>query len=327
MKYAAVLLLSLVLAASLTAQEKPVTITGLVFGDYYAVVSHHDASVEGMNGFWLRRGYLTFDRTLSDDLSARLRFEVNSPGDFRTNANLEPYVKDAYVKWRSGPALEVLIGLVPTAAVETVERVWGYRSLEKTVLDLHRVISTRDLGVAAMGTYGRVKYHLHAGNGAGTGSETNEGKKVGGAFSLAPTKTTVFEVYADYEDRPGASDRSTLQAVGGIQNDRFRAGVQLARQFRDNGNDFDAASLFGAYNLSPKYSLIGRVDRQFDPNPEGDRIPYLPFDTTRESTLFLAGVDWKLHKNLSIIPNLEYVKYDGGGSADLLPRVTFYFTF
>jgi hypothetical protein len=316
----------LLLSLPLFAQEKPVTITGIVFGDYYAAVSHHDARVEGMNGFWLRRGYLTFDRAMSDQLAARLRFEVNSPGDFRTNATLEPFIKDAYVRWRSSPALEVYLGLIPTPAYDAVERVWGYRAIEKTPLDLQRTVATRDTGISAIGTHGRMRWHVQAGNGSSTGSETNEGKRIGGAFSLAPTAATVFEVYADFEDRPGATNRATVQGFGGISNDRFRAGVQYAHQTRENANDFDVASIFGVYNLNPRFSLIGRIDRQ-DANPEGAAIPYLQLDPSRESMLFIAAVDWKLHKNLGIIPNAELVKYEGGGEDDLFARVTFYFTF
>lgn len=321
------LLLLLILAADLFAQEKPVAISGYVFGDFYSVVTHHDPEVEGMNGVWLRRAYLTFDRALSDELSARLRFEMNQPGDFRTSATLEPYVKDAYVRWRRSRAMELFVGIAPTPATETVESVWGYRALEKTPLDLQRVVSTRDLGVALLGAYGRTRYHLQAGNGSGTGAETNEGKKLSGAFSLLPTASTVLEVYADHEQRPGGADRMTLQGFGAIRNDRFRAGLQYARQIRRDADDFDLASLFGVYEVNDAFTLIGRVDRQFDPNPEGERIAFLPFDPTRESTLFIAAVDWKVHRNVSIIPNVEYVRYDGGGEDDLLPRVTFYFTF
>ncbi len=318
--------LLLLLPLSAFAQEKPVVITGLVFGDYYAAVSHHDPRVEGMNGFWLRRGYLTFDRAISDQLAARLRFEVNSPGDFRSNTTLEPFIKDLYLRYRSSPSFEAYLGLIPTPSYDNVERVWGYRTVEKTPLDLQRVVATRDTGISAIGTHGRMRWHVQAGNGSSTGSETNEGKRIGGAFSLAPTASTVVEVYADYEDRPGATNRATVQGFGGIANDRFRAGVQYAHQSRENADDFAVASLFGIWNLNPRLSLLGRIDRQ-DANPEGAQIAYLQLDPTRESTLFIAGADWKLAKNLSVIPNAEFVTYDEGGEDDLFARVTFAFTF
>jgi len=318
--------LLLLLSVSLFAQEKPVVISGLAFGDYYVVPSHHDERVEGMNGFWIRRGYLTVDRALSDELFARIRFELNQAGDFRTNATLEPYVKDAFIRWRRSPALELYIGLSPSPAIETVERVWGYRSVEKTVLDLHRVIATRDLGIAAAGTYGRVKYQAQIGNGSATGTETNEGKKVAASMSLAPTAATLVDVYADFEDRPGATNRTTLQGIGAIQTERYRIALQYGLQFRDQQDDFDAISLFGSYNLSPRWALLGRVDRA-DANPEGDRIPYVQLDPARASTMFLAGADWKLHKNLSIIPNVMLFAYEDGGEDDLFGKVTFSFSF
>lgn len=320
------LLLLLLVSLTAFAQEKPVVISGLVFGDYYNVASHHDPNVEGMNGFWIRRAFLTFDRTFSDQLSARLRFELNQPGDFRTNANTEPFLKDAWARWRQSPALEIMIGLTPSPAVETAERVWGYRSVERTPLDLHRLIATRDLGIVVMGAPGRLRYHVQVGNGTNAGAETNEGKKVSASFGILPTKATVLELYADHDDRPGDTDRTTMHALAAITTDRYRAGVHVGRQMRDNSDDINLASIFGVWNLTPKYSLLGRIDRT-DPNPEGASIAYLPFDPTRESTLFIAGVDWKLHKNLSIIPNLEYVQYDDGGDDTLMPRVTFFFTF
>jgi hypothetical protein len=321
------LLVLLFLSSSLVAQEKPVTISGVVFGDYYYAVSHHDEEIEGMNGFWIRRGYLTLDRSFSDQLSAQFRLEVAQPGDFRTNANLEPFVKDAWLRWKHSPALEVIAGLSPSPAIVTVERVWGYRSVEKTALDLQRMIATRDLGVAVQGAAGRIRYHAQVGNGASTGSETNAGKKFAASVSLLPTASTLFDVYADHDDRPGDTGRTTLQLLGALTNERMRVGVQLGRQFRDNADDLDVASLFAVYNLGAKYALLARVDRNFDPNPEGDRILYLPFDPTRESFFFLTGVDWKLHKNVSVIPNVEYIAYDDGGDDDLFGRVTLNFTF
>lgn len=317
----------LFLSLSAFAQEKPVTIAVAVFGDYYAVISHHDPRAEGKNGFWLRRGYVTFDRALSDSLSARLRFEVNQPGDFRTSATLEPFVKDVYVKWRSSPALEVLVGISPNPGFDHVERVWGYRHVEKTPLDLHRIAPTRDLGLAVQGAWGRTRYHVIAGNGSGTGSETNEEKRVAGAVSLVPLQGMIVELYADREGRPGDADRTTVQLFGGVEKERYRAGLQYAHQVRDDTGDLDIASVFAVYHVNPRFSLLGRVDRLFDPNPEGDRIAYLPFDPTEKATTLIAGIDWKLHRHLSVVPNVEYVRYDGDAEDDFLPRVTFYFTF
>ncbi|HEX7155523.1 MAG TPA: hypothetical protein VF618_28925 [Thermoanaerobaculia bacterium] len=320
-------------ALSLSAQEKtppPVTISGMLFGDYYSVISNHRESREGANGFWIRRGYLTADRDLGDAFSARLRLEVNQPGDFTTNGALEPYIKDAWLRWKRSPRLDISVGLVPTPTFDTVERFWGYRNVEKTPVDLHRLGSSRDLGVSLSGALdaaNRVRYFATFGNGSGTGTETNEGKKATLAVDFAPTPETVLEVYADREDRPGATDRTLLQAFAGLQNKRFRAGLHYGQQSRDGGNDIAFASAFGAMTVRPNVSVLGRVDRMFDANPEGEQIPYLPFSATSASTLFIAGVDWKLHRYVSVIPNVEFVTYDDDLENDLFARVTLSFVF
>jgi len=331
MKRIAIIALLLVVCLHVAADDKPVTISGYLFGDSYYLGSNHDPALEGKNGFWVRRAYVTFDRALSDSLAARLRFEMNSPGDFKTNATLEPYVKDAYVKWKQSPKMDLVVGISPTPTWELIEKVWGYRSVEKTPVDLHRMGSSRDFGIALTGAFDDAKnyrYHIIVGNGSGTGSETNDGKKVAFAVSTSPVKAVTVELYADRDDRPGDTDRTLLQAFAALQRERYRAGLQYAHQQRD-GEDLslDVASAFVVYDLRENISLLGRVDRMFDPNPEGDRIPYLPFDKTSKSTLFLGGVDWKVHKSFSVIPNVEVVTYDDGGSNDIVPRVTFFYTF
>ena len=54
-----------------------------MFGDYYYVLAHHDETVEGNNGFWLRRVYFTYDNTLSDTLRHALPPGDEQPGRFQ----------------------------------------------------------------------------------------------------------------------------------------------------------------------------------------------------------------------------------------------------
>jgi hypothetical protein len=59
---------------------KRLTISGLAFGNFYWFASNHNPEIEGQNGFWMRRIYLTFDYNVAKDLDFRLRFEANSAG-------------------------------------------------------------------------------------------------------------------------------------------------------------------------------------------------------------------------------------------------------
>ena len=75
-------------APSVESWQERFNVSGYVFGDAYAVLAHHEPEVEDQNGFWIRRGYLTFDARVAEEWSARLRFEFNSPGDFETDSSL-----------------------------------------------------------------------------------------------------------------------------------------------------------------------------------------------------------------------------------------------
>ncbi len=312
-------------------------ISGLAFGDGYWMVENHDQEIDGANGFWFRRIYLTFDFEMSEQLSVRLRFEANTPGDFESGGNIEPFVKDAYIQWK-GENLEALLGLSPTPTWSVIEAFWGYRPVEKTLLDLQRLGSARDAGVAVKGRFGADrKFYCHAmvGNGANTEAETNEGKKAMLALGYSPSDRWVFEVYGDYDERPGETDRTTYQLFAGYRGAWGRMGIQGARQHREVSRgealDLDGASLFAVFELTEKLNLLTRLDRMFDPNPDGDRIAYLPFDPTAESSLVILGFDYRVHKHFSLIPNVEYISYDREGGADpeddLMLRLTFFFRF
>jgi hypothetical protein len=345
---------ALAVAPSLGAQNEPaapkeeqpaerpwwerVKIAGLVFGDAYGVVEDHDPQVQGQYGFWIRRLYLTFDIAVAENWSARLRFEANSPGDFvESNAKLEPFVKDAYLAWK-GKDVEVLMGISPSPSFDFIEKFWGYRAAEKTPLDLYRMASSRDFGVAVKGRFagGRGFYHAMVGNGAGEGAETNQGKKAMLACGFEPSKAFVFELYADVESRPDSTDRRTWQGFLGYRSSRSRFGLHYAYQDRwtDGGphQPLAVGSIFGVLDLSSRASLFLRYDRSFDGNPEGEQIPYLELANDTRFDFLLAGFDWALARKIDLIPNVEYVNYrETGGQPvpgnDLIVKLTLYFQF
>lgn len=323
------------------AAERPwyerIKIGGLAFGDAYAVAGHHDPEIQDQNGFWIRRAYLTFDIEVAREWTARLRFEANSPGDFETKGKLEPFVKDAYLAWKRDD-LALLVGISPSPTFDLIEGFWGYRAVEKTPLDLYRMGSSRDFGVAARGKLagGRISYHAMVGNGAGESSETNEGKKAMLAVAFEPSDAWVIELYADTEDRPESADRTTWQGFVGFRAERSRFGLQYAHQERqiEGGDDEPLAigSIFGVIELSPRASLLLRYDRTFDPNPEAGQIPYFRIAEDSAFDLALLGLDWELAETISLIPNLEWVTYretDGRPAPDddLIARATLYFRF
>lgn len=327
--------------AETKAAEKPwyqkIQLGGLLFGDAYAVVAHHDPDIDGQWGFWLRRGYLTLDMDVARTWTARFRLEVNSPGDFESSARMTPFVKDAWVAWKDR-GHEICLGISPSPTFELVEGLWGYRSVEKTPIDLYRLGSSRDFGVAWKGKTagGKLSWHAMLGNGAGEGGETDEGKKAMLSVAFQPTKEIVVEAYADTEDRSDSTDRTTFHAFVGFKGTRSRYGVEYATQDRETAGGPDqavaVASIFGAWDLGEKLSLLARIDRSFDGIPDAGDIPYLGLAADTRFDFFLAGVECRIHRAVSVIPNVEYVAYretDGRPAPDddLIARLTLYVRF
>jgi hypothetical protein len=117
------LLLSGVMTATF-AQQTSGKLSGHLFGDYYLVSQHHNPDIKGMNGFWFRRVYFTYDQKTGERTAIRFRFEMNSPGDFKTADTLDPYVKDAYLQYTSGKT-QYLLGLIPPPLGKAWSSCWA----------------------------------------------------------------------------------------------------------------------------------------------------------------------------------------------------------
>ena len=329
------MILLLLLAAPLLKGEGK--FSGLVFGDYYYAVAHHDATVEGNNGFWLRRVYFTYDNSLSDKIGMRFRLEMNSPGDFKTAATLIPFVKDAYLTAKLGRHT-LLLGLIGTPLYDTLDEYWGYRPMEKTPIDLFKFGNSRDFGIGLKGPLdakGKLTYTVVAGNGDGLKSEVNRGKAVYGRLNFQPTPALFLELYADFTDTGADSSVNILQAFAGVRGKWGRSGLNIGvRNARLAGvsSDMKFVSLFGVIKLSPRLDAVGRFDRLLDPNPNGSKIDYIPMANNVRANVVLAGLGWSLNDNVKIIPNVKYVFYDAPEvgekpAADFYTYLTLYFKF
>lgn len=343
-------LIAIVLPAAAAAQQTPPSepakpapapykISVMVFGDYYAFPQHHLAEWEGQHGLWLRRIYFTYDHTFSPALSARFRLEANSNGKL-AGGTLEPYVKDAYIRWTFTGRQRLIAGIQPSLTFESVESVWGLRHIEKTPLDLYKVDSSRETGFTVSGPIndsGTIAYAAQFGNGSGNASETDKRKGYRLSAGYATDPGFSIEGMFGRAERAGDADRTTMQVFGGYRGERLRAGALYARQTRRAAAgstapdlDLDIVSGFGVFDLAgDRASAFVRVDRYNDPCPDCAGIDYLPIATTDPFTMTLAGVEYRLHPSVRVSPNVEWVKYAGGSAApgdDVAARLTFFWT-
>lgn len=333
--------------------------SGLMFGDYYwydawhqaRISSTNTASVEGQQGFWFRRLYLTYDLALSEKITTRFRLEANSNGQF-AGGNLNPYVKDAYVRWAYAGKHHVTVGIQPSLTFDWFDGFWGLRHVEKTPADLYRIDSSRDFGITASGPITSVRnltYAAQFGNDSGNGSETDKYKivRLEGRYDSNPG--IALEGFYSYGSRPNGQNRTTAQGIVGWRNKVARAGGQYLWQERRSGKQgvpdqkVSIWSGFAAWEALPKKAQIyGRFDSVKGDQggvetglPGADGIDYWIMSPKQPFKTVILGGEWFVHPSIRVGPNVEWVLYDGdpdpanapGRDQDRIFRVTFFWTF
>ncbi|MFT5373788.1 MAG: hypothetical protein ACI906_000604 [Candidatus Latescibacterota bacterium] len=320
--FSAALLLAAAIPAAHAADGK---VSGYMFGDYYYVAAADDAAKlsEKQNAFQLRRVYFNYDKEIDEGVSTRFRLEANDAG-FGKGSNMEPFVKHAYIKWsKAVGGADVYLGLSGTPTWALSEKFWGYRSVEKTVLDLNKIGSSADLGVALKGKSGKLAYTAMVGNGPGKKPENDNGKKIYGSLSFAASEALTIEGYADFNMLPGEQDQMTLKVFAGYQGEGLSGGVEafsrvnkaagVAKQAGDDVT-ISGVSLFATLPLGDSLKGFGRLDAVSNDDK----------DTT--DMLIIAGVDHSPTKNVHLMPNI-YVQLPDGPDPSIQGRLTFYYKF
>lgn len=314
-------------AAGVFAQPAAVDWSGLAWIDYAYTVSSDDPDLEGANSFDYRRIYLTADVDLDDDVRMRVRLEAL--GRATTEAGRpSPFVKDVWVRWQYAESgHRATIGVQPPPLFQISESVWGYRSLDRTVIDRSRIRSSRDMGLRLDGPIAldsRLRYAVMIGNGRGVRPEPvgEEGKHVYGQIIYAdgPFRATLGADYtANVPNLPDAERRSgtRVSALVGSITEHYRLGLEGYY----NRADFDrerlvsqdgfGVSAFAVVNATSRTSLVARYDYIDDDARLGDA----------DEHYVLGAVAYHPVPYLQIIPNVIATVLEGA-DLDVLARVT-----
>ncbi len=318
------IILGLTLLSSIASQAQAADgkISGYMFGDYYYNVS---GPAEKQNGFQFRRIYFTYDARWNDKVSGRFRLEANDAG-FGKKERMTPYVKESSVTWKQEKG-SLSAGLVPSLAWGFQEKFWGYRSVEKTLLDLHSKETKGtavDLGISWTRKLGSsASISLVLGNGNGTSAETDNDKKIA-LQGLTKLGGLDAKVYADMQTQKGGADQTTLAGFVGKGGEDLHGGLEgyyhVDKKSSAAGDDLKGfgVSLFGAKSVGEGKKVFARAD-VFEPNSDA---------ADDQETLLIGGLDWALAKDLRLMPNVLVTLYqDSGKDTQIVPRLTGFFEF
>lgn len=345
---------------------------GLMFGDFY-YKAHVDSMKRGTNqyagipagknAFDFRRIYLGYRYDISSRFTANLLMESTYGG---AENKLSLYIKYANIKWKDiFPRADLVVGQMKTPTFSTLtDKVWGYRSVEKTIADMHGSPSY-DFGAALWGHFDekeRFGYSLMVGNGSGAKIEDNKFKKFYGELyaKLLDKQHLIFDLYADYERlhwKPGFHHaKNMLKAFAAYSLPAFTVGVETFIQNMQNGlirqqpakADTLNARAFGlsvfvrGKLIKDKLGFFARLDHfnpyvQFDASGKYNYQNFSEEYNPNSTNMFVtAGLDFSPVKHVHFMPNIWYSRYHSqldqasgkaGMDHDLVYRITFFYEY
>ncbi|MEA1980144.1 MAG: hypothetical protein U9N54_04135 [candidate division Zixibacteria bacterium] len=218
---------------------------------------------ESANSFNVERAYMTIKSKLSDNISARITTDIRET-DVDGKTRYDIILKYGYFDWKPKFAdgkMKVRFGLHATPYTDVMNKYWGRRYMLKTASDLHKFLTSSDLGagfilgVGPKGKLGTASIHIFNGTSYSSTTEMNSRKDINAYLSLNPlTKNENLkrsklhgQVYIGTqndeidENEEASAYKKELVSVGGM------LGYQKTL---DIGFDFNFVTLGEGYNDS-----------------------------------------------------------------------------
>ncbi|MEO8720294.1 MAG: hypothetical protein ABI297_02300 [Ginsengibacter sp.] len=351
-------------------------ISGYAFGDY-AYKLHADSALRGnlqysklpknYSSFNFRRIYLQYDYHFSPNISSQLLLahestsEVDlSSSNVLTDNNRAFYIKAMNISFKNIiPQATIVAGQQATPTFSRLsETVWGYRSIEKTIVDMRGISSSNDLGVGIYGKIGKnenVGYDIMVGNSNGAKVEIDKYKKIyTSMYFYFLDKKLVLQGNFEHDKTasvPLQKNINNFKAFAGYKTSTTAVGVEAFTQLKTNNIYYlkgigdsvytdvrrSGISFFMTRQLTKnKLNLFARFDLYNPDSKYNNSHNYESgYNTTKEMFATL-GLDFIPYKNVHIMPNLWVNQYHSklpGASGDLrndydlAGRITLYFLF
>jgi len=212
-----------------------------------------------VNGFAFRRIYLGYDYNFAPNWTAQVVL-ANEQNTDASNKNTM-YVKYANVKWSNFiKNQDLVIGQYQTCSFATefgTEPLWSYRSVERTIMDLHNIDGSTDLGASLQGKLWKqggadaadsskpnmIGYYLQVGNNNSAADNASNYKK--GRLNIYGTfmhHALTVGLYGDYtvtvenSDKNKSQANTTMKAYAAFKSEWVRVGFEVFEQINKNSD-------------------------------------------------------------------------------------------
>jgi len=313
------------------AQEKnPLegfTIKGKAYFDYSYLLSSKGPMAEkygdGWSVFKLRRAYFTLEHKFSDTFKFRFRTDADRKVDDKSRV----FMKHVYLEWTNLiPESKLYIGMSATPTKELAEGLWGYRGVEKTIMDAYKDqtgqsidFSSADLGFALKGKIiKQLHYYVMFSNGAGySHPERDKYKKFAAQLQLLPLEGLTLAFLIDTEKQDIGATNYTYKGDLLFKKGKIGLGSEIFK-YTDNKNSLKRGgfSIFGNCLIADKMKIFARYDL-YDPFIGVEEI------VDDEINYIIIGLDYFPHKLVHVMPNIRFKSYADDRNTDIIALLTF----
>src|SRR5664280_2249796 len=240
--------------------------------------TQYGSTAKDFTSFEFRRIYLGYDYNISEHFSTQLLLAYEG-STFTSDGYRAFYIKAANIRWKNiFHNSDLVIGQMSTPTFATTsEPVWGYRSLEKTIMDERKIGGSNDVGVSLQGKLndkGDYGYNLMISNGSGAKPETDKFKKFyADMYIKFMDQKFMLDLGIDNERSqlsPYRKSKTTYKAFLAYQTKPFTMGLEVFQQVQKNAivvtgqlpsNDVASGiSVFAKGLLTDKLSWVLRYD-------------------------------------------------------------------
>jgi hypothetical protein len=304
-------------SADVSTDGGKTTIGAKTFIDFTNIDQSSDGKASPANGTGIdvKRFYLSFDHSFDAVWSANFMTDFNYVS---TDGETQVFVKTVYLQAKLSDAFVARAGSAQLPWVPFVEDLYGYRYVEKLLIDRLNFGTTTDWGVHANGKLGDglASYAVSVVNGGGFKNPTrSKSMDVEGRVGLQPVAglTIAFGLHdgklgKDLEGAPALHSAERWDAVIGYVDPRFRLGAeyfsaknwnQVLKAATDKS---DGISGWVSINPAEKFSFFARFDSA---KPSKDLAPAL------KDTYYNVGVAYHVRKGIdaALVGKHEEIKH------------------
>ncbi|HET7369473.1 MAG TPA: carbohydrate porin [Gammaproteobacteria bacterium] len=315
---AAIAVLTGASGAAMAGDAGTTTIHGEMFTDFSWLEQQQDGQDTNLSGYGLdvKRFYLGAEHIFDDTWSANITADFNYK---RQDGETQVYVKKAYVQANFSPAAILRAGSAAMPWIPFVEHIYGYRYVEKVIVDRLDFGNSYDWGVHLGGeTAGILSYQTALVNGGGYKNPSRgDGMDVAARVSYEPVDGLTFALGAynghramDLADAPANHTATRYTALAAYVTDRFRIGAEYFRANNWNNvttpatDSADGYSIFASLSVSRGMSVFGRYDHA---DLSNNLVPSLA------DRYYNAGFAWQLRQHIDLA---LFYKYESRSSSE-----------